>query len=46
MRTMSYIHVFAGISITALCLQIFSDFWLPLILGAVAMFVVAVILRK
>ena len=46
MKLTSYIHVFAGISITALCLQIFSDFWLPLILGAVAMFVVAVLLRK
>ena len=46
MKLTSYIHVFAGISITALCLQIFSDFWLPLILGAVAMFVVAVILRR
>ena len=46
MKLTSYIHVFAGISITALCLQIFSDFWLPLIFGAVAMFVVAVILRK
>ncbi|MCX6868923.1 MAG: hypothetical protein NTV46_22515 [Verrucomicrobia bacterium] len=46
MKPMIYIHVFAGISITALCLQIMSDFWLPLILGALAMFVVAMILRK
>lgn len=46
MKPIAYIHVFAGISIIALCLQIFSDFWLPLILGILAMFVVAVILRK
>jgi len=46
MKITSYIHVFAGIAITALCLQIMSDFWLPLLLGAVAMFVVAMLLRK
>ncbi len=46
MKPMSYIHVFAGISITALCLQIMSDFWLPLILGALGMLAVAIILRK
>jgi len=46
MKPTSYIHVFAGISITALCLQIMSDFWLPLILGALGMLAVAIILRK
>ena len=46
MKPMSYIHVFAGISITALCLQIMSNFWLPLVLGALAMFVAAMLLRK
>jgi len=46
MKPTSYIHVFAGISITALCLQIMSDFWLPLILGALGMLAVAKILRK
>jgi len=43
---MPYIHIFAGISIAALCLQIFSDFWLPLVIGAVAMFTVSVLLRR
>jgi len=46
MRNVPYIHIFAGISIAALCLQIFSDFWLPIAIGASAMFAVAVILRR
>ncbi|MEI6606147.1 MAG: hypothetical protein WCP35_12610 [Verrucomicrobiota bacterium] len=46
MKLTSYIHIFAGISITALCLHIMSDFWLPMIIGGIAMFVVAMILRK
>ena len=46
MNPMGYIHVFATISITALCLQIFSDFWLPLVLGMLALFAIAVILRN
>ncbi|MFM2199747.1 MAG: hypothetical protein RLZZ505_3179 [Verrucomicrobiota bacterium] len=46
MKTMPYIHIFAGISITALCLQIFSDFWLPMVIGAVSMFAVSAVLRK
>jgi hypothetical protein len=46
MKITSYVHVFAGIAITALCLQIMSDFWLPLILGALGMFAVAMVLRK
>jgi hypothetical protein len=46
MKPIAYIHVFAGISITALCLQIFNDFWLPLVIGVLAMLVTAVILRK
>jgi hypothetical protein len=36
-----YIAVFAGISITALTLQIIDDFWLPMILGAVATVLIA-----
>jgi hypothetical protein len=46
MKPMSYIHIFAGIAITALCLQIMHNFWLPLILGASAMLAVAMLLRK
>ena len=46
MKPVSYIHVFAGIAITALCLQIMRNFWLPLILGALAMFIAAMFLRK
>ena len=46
MKMTSYIHAFAGISITALCFQIMSDFWLPLILGALGMLAVAVILKR
>jgi hypothetical protein len=36
-----YIAVFAGVSITALTLQIIDDFWLPMILGAVATVLIA-----
>lgn len=46
MKPMPYIHIFAGISITALCLQIFSDFWLPLAIGAAAMLTLSVLLRR
>ncbi len=46
MKPIPYVHIFAVVSITALSLQIFSDFWMPLVIGAVAMFAVAVILRR
>ncbi len=46
MKPTTYIHIFAGISITALCFQIMSDFWLPMILGVLGMLAVAIILRK
>ncbi len=46
MKPIPYIHIFAVISITALSLQIFSDFWLPVVIGVVAMFAFAVILRR
>lgn len=46
MKPMPYIHIFAGISITALCLQIFSDFWMPLAIGAAAMLIISVLLRR
>ena len=36
-----YIAVFAGISITALTLQIIDDFWLPMILGAAVTVLIA-----
>jgi hypothetical protein len=46
MKLSFYIHVFAGISVTALCLQLFSDFWLPMAIGVLAMIVVTAILRN
>lgn len=36
-----YIAVFAGISITALTLQIIDDFWLPMLLGAAVTVLIA-----
>jgi predicted PurR-regulated permease PerM len=36
MNPKPYIHAFAGIAITALCMRIIGDFWLPLLLGAIA----------
>ncbi|MBX3742547.1 MAG: hypothetical protein KF712_16290 [Akkermansiaceae bacterium] len=41
-----YIHVFALIAIVALGFHVFSDFWLPMALGAVAMFLIALMLRR
>ena len=41
-----YLHVFALIAIVALGFQIFSDFWLPMTVGAVAMFLIALLLRR
>lgn len=35
MSPLSYIQVFAWISIVALGCSIFSDFWLPMLIGAV-----------
>ena len=46
MKPLHYIHVFAGISITALCFQIFSDFWLPLAIGAASAAAIAVFIRR
>lgn len=46
MKPVPYIHIFAVISITALSLQIFSDFWMPMVIGAALMFFVAVFLRR
>lgn len=46
MRPAPYIHAFAGIAIAALCLQLVSDFWLPLAVGAAAMLVLAVFARR
>ena len=36
MNPKPYIQVFAGIAITALCMRIISDFWIPMLLGSVA----------
>ena len=35
MNPASYLKAFAWISIVALCCSIFSDFWLPMLIGAV-----------
>ncbi|MGB6222607.1 hypothetical protein [Haloferula sp.] len=35
MNPVFYLKVFAWIAIVALCLAIFSDFWLPMLIGAV-----------
>ena len=35
MNPVSYLKGFAWISIVALCCSIFSDFWLPMLVGAV-----------
>lgn len=34
MNHIAYIKCFAWISIVALCCSIFSDFWLPMLIGA------------
>ena len=35
MNPIPYIKCFAWISIVALCCSIFSDYWLPMLIGAV-----------
>lgn len=42
MNPYNYIKAFAWISIVALCCSIFSDFWLPMLIGAV---VITVLVR-
>ena len=42
MNPVSYIKGFAWISIVALCCSIFSDFWLPMLVGA---FIVTLLVR-
>ena len=37
MNPFSYIQSFAWISIVALCCSIFSDFWLPMLIGALVL---------
>ena len=46
MNVKPYLHVFALISITAMGMQLVSDFWLPLVLGAGAVVVVAFFARR
>ena len=46
MNVKPYIHIFAVISITALSMQLVSDFWLTLFLGAGAVVAVAMIARR
>ena len=42
MNPLAYIKTFAWISIVALCCSVFSDFWLPMLIGAV---IVTVLVR-
>lgn len=46
MNPMFYIHAFAVIAIVALCLQIFSSFWVPLSVGAAATILLAFLFKK
>ncbi|MFM2199796.1 MAG: hypothetical protein RLZZ505_3228 [Verrucomicrobiota bacterium] len=46
MNVRPYLHVFALISITAMGMQLVSDFWLPLVLGAGAVVAVALFARR
>ena len=46
MNPLTYIHTFAGIAIVALCLQIFSSFWLQLGIGLLVSVLLAFLLRK
>ncbi len=46
MNPKPYIHVFAVISLTALTLQLVSDFWLPLVIGAGAALAVVALFRR
>ena len=46
MKPNHYIHIFAVIAIVALCLQIFSDFWLPMTIGILAMYFFTLMLRR
>lgn len=41
MNPRPYIAAFAGISIVALTLQIIESFWLPMILGALAVVLIS-----
>ena len=46
MNPVSYIKAFAWISIVALCCSILSDFWLPMLIGAVIITVLVKIAIK
>jgi len=45
MNNLSYIKGFAWISIIALCCSIFSDYWLPILLGAILITLVVKLAR-
>ena len=45
MNPIAYLKAFAWISIVALCCSIFSDFWLPMLIGAVAVTVIYKLLK-
>ena len=46
MNPYPYLKGFAWIAIVALCCSLFTDFWLPMIVGAVALFLVLNLLAK
>lgn len=46
MNPVPYIHIFATVAILALCLHIFSTFWLPLTVGLGAAVVFGILLRR
>jgi len=45
MNALAYFKAFAWISIVALCCSIFSDFWLPMLIGAVVLTLLLQLLR-
>jgi hypothetical protein len=45
MNPIAYITGFAWIAIVALCLSIFTDFWLPMLVGAVVITLLIMLAR-
>lgn len=46
MNPYPYLKGFAWIAIVALCCSLFTDFWLPMIIGAVLVFLLFNLLAK
>ena len=45
MNPIIYLRYFAWIAIVALCCSIFSDFWLPMLLGALGLALLTRLMR-